>query len=157
MKKLLFGITLATFITQAGAGNYGMAGCGIGALAFGDEPGYIQIVAATLNNILIPQTSAITSGTSNCTEDGVSVKDKEQQMFLEANYESLIQEIAQGSGAHLSAFATLFGCNNTQIESFSSVMQDNFQIIQQEPEGAALENIRKVFSDNFSGACRENG
>ena len=52
--------------------SYGTAGCGLGSLVFGDQPGIIQIVAATLNGIG-GQTFAITSGTSNCGEAAVSV------------------------------------------------------------------------------------
>lgn len=157
MKKFITIFAFISALSTAYAGGYGMAGCGIGALAFGDEPGMIQIVAATLNNILIPQTSAITSGTSNCTEDGVAISDKEQLMFVEANYESLIQEMAQGHGEHLSAFATLFGCEQAQVEEFSNIMHQNFSTIQTSDEAEALNSIREVYDSNFSGSCQDNG
>ena len=58
---LLFGISTSSFAYQ-----YGLAGCGIGALVFEDKTGKIQLVAATLNGISSHQTSALSSGTSNC-------------------------------------------------------------------------------------------
>ncbi|MFN8945903.1 MAG: DUF3015 family protein, partial [Pseudobdellovibrionaceae bacterium] len=46
--------------------GYGMAGCGLGSVVFGDKPGFIQIFAATLNSIGGNQTFGISLGTSNC-------------------------------------------------------------------------------------------
>ena len=46
-----------------GTGKYGTAGCGLGSMAFGDQPGGIQILAATTNGILGNQTFGITFGT----------------------------------------------------------------------------------------------
>src|SRR6266511_1273208 len=51
---------------QGSPGKYGAAGCGLGAMAFKDQPGGIQIIAATLNDICANQTFGITFGTSNC-------------------------------------------------------------------------------------------
>src|SRR5690349_9857353 len=65
-------------------GRYGDAGCGLGALAFGDQQGPIQIVAATLNATGV-QTFAITTGTSNC--HGISGS-QTSRIFIEANREA---------------------------------------------------------------------
>ncbi len=48
-----------------GNGTYGVAGCGLGSMVFGNQEGGIQVIAATLNGTGI-QTFGITSGTSNC-------------------------------------------------------------------------------------------
>lgn len=70
MLKMISALAALFVLSQAHAYHYGMAGCGLGSLVFQDQPGKIQIVAATVNNIVSPQTSAITSGTSGCYEDG---------------------------------------------------------------------------------------
>src|SRR5689334_6829374 len=102
---LVWAIPLAACIGSAsaaswvmGEGKIGPAGCGLGSLVFGDMKGPVQIVAATLNGVYGNQTFAMTSGTSNCQDNGVTLKEKEQEYFANANFESLHQEIAQGQG-----------------------------------------------------------
>ena len=41
-----------------GTGTYGLAGCGLGSMAFGDSPGAVQIFAATTNGLFGTQTFA---------------------------------------------------------------------------------------------------
>lgn len=155
----LVGVALAG---NSFAGKYGAAGCGLGAVVFQDQAGPVQIVAATLNNIVIPQTFAISTGTLNCTEDGVSLKDKEQEFFANANFESLNQEMAQGSGENLQAMAYLFGCTGAGVETFSAMTQSNYGEIF--PEGKTnsvemLSNLKDVVKQNpqLQAACSENG
>src|SRR5437868_15216262 len=99
----------------AQASQYGMAGCGVGALVFGDQPGKIQIVAGVLNNLISPQTSAITSGTSNCYEDsGRAASD----MYIEANKVALQEDVSRGQGETLAGLLTIWNCDNSsQISS----------------------------------------
>ena len=44
----------------------------MGSLVFQDQPGKIQIVAATVNNLVSPQTFALTTGSSGCYEESRS-------------------------------------------------------------------------------------
>ena len=44
-----------------GKSTYGLAGCGLGSMVFGDQKGMIQILAATTNNTFGTQTFGITS------------------------------------------------------------------------------------------------
>lgn len=152
MKLILKTILAAGLISSAFAGKYGTAGCGIGALVLGDQPGKIQLVAATLNNIIVPQTSAITTGTSNCTEDGVALENKEQDYFAEANFEVLKQETAQGRGENLDAFASLFGCSADQ---FSVSMQQNYDAIFSGAQDGAdmLVGVRSIVATQMAGTC----
>src|SRR6266571_3742686 len=46
-----------------GTGVYGAAGCGLGSMVFGNQPGGVQVLAATTNATGI-QTFGITTGTS---------------------------------------------------------------------------------------------
>ena len=56
--------------TAALAAPYGMAGCGLGSMLFGD--GGLQTSAATTNGIVANQSFGITSGTSNCVDNPAS-------------------------------------------------------------------------------------
>ncbi|RHX77731.1 DUF3015 domain-containing protein [Leptospira yasudae] len=130
MKKLLV-IALTFFFVMSASlsakSSYGMGGCGLGSLIIKDN-GFVQIFAATTNGIYGNQTFGITSGTSNCTADGIVNNDKAKEIFVHMNYESLEQEIAMGKGEKLSSLATLFGCSNDS-KRFKEVAKENFSKI----------------------------
>lgn len=105
-------------------GQYGMAGCGVGALVFGDKPGKVQIAAGILNNLISPQTSAITSGTSNCYEDGGRAA---ADMYIEANKIALQEDVARGQGETLASLLTIWKCDNTS--QIGSTLQKNYNNI----------------------------
>jgi hypothetical protein len=124
MKKismLALGLLLVGATGASAARNYGMAGCGLGSIVMGKSGN--QILAGTTNGTYYNQLFAITSGTSNCAEDGVALAEKEKQYFVEANIESLMQEMAQGSGENLSAMAGLYGCSS---EAFGVSMHAHY-------------------------------
>lgn len=126
-----------TAATPAASGyryNYGMAGCGLGSLVVEGEERHndkvMQIIASIVNNILFPQTSAITSGTSNCTDTPKSVARMEQEVFLSANINAMTKEAAQGDGQHLAAFAEVLGCGDARsVSSFSELSQSRFDTL----------------------------
>src|SRR3569832_2714255 len=60
------GLAQPTTVTVGGGRAYGSAGCGLGSIVFGSQPGFIQILAATTNGTFASQTFGITSGTSDC-------------------------------------------------------------------------------------------
>lgn len=134
MKKYIAKLVIASaFIgsvtlgaSAVSAQSYGMAGCGLGSLIIKDN-NIMQIFAATSNNPYTPlQTSAITTGTSNCTPGGQAYNEKRQQIFVHVNYEALEHEMAVGTGTRLSAFAGLFGCSS---ESFSTAARKEYGTI----------------------------
>jgi hypothetical protein len=94
-----------------GKGGYGTAGCGLGSMAFGDQPGPLQIVAATLNGILGNQTFGITFGTSNC---GPGILAEGTRKFVEANREVLAKDMARGGGESIGALTVLHGCADSR-------------------------------------------
>ncbi len=89
-----------------GKGRYGVAGCGLGSLAFGDTPGGIQIIAATLNGTGI-QTFGITTGTSNC---GPGVFAEGTKNFVEGNREAVAKDISRGEGEAIGALTVINAC-----------------------------------------------
>lgn len=120
-KVLVIGVlSLGASLANA-AGQYGMAGCGIGALVFGDQPGKVQIVAGVLNNLISPQTSAITSGTSNCYESGGRAA---SDMYIETNKVALQEDVARGEGETLAGLLTIWSCDNAS--QIGSTLQKNY-------------------------------
>jgi hypothetical protein len=134
MRKLtlLFAMVGVLFTASAARaqGGYGMAGCGLGSLLFGnDNTTLMQILAATTNNILFPQTFAITSGTSNCTAGGVVKAEREQAAFAEVNFQDLKRNMASGGGEYLTSFSTLLGCDESAKPVFFKMTQDKLESI----------------------------
>lgn len=91
--------------------NYGTAGCGLGSVVFGDQPGMIQVVAATLNSTGY-RTFAISSGTSNCGEAGKSAR---ANQFIEVNKVALENDLSRGAGESIVALSEVMGCQNTDF------------------------------------------
>jgi len=110
----------------SGAGRkYGMAGCGLGSFVISSN-GTTQIFAATTNGTSGSQTFGITSGTSNCTADGIVQTEKEQEIFVHLNFDSLEREIVSGTGEKLTAFASLMGCSKN-VREFASFAKTNYR------------------------------
>ena len=99
--------------------GYGMAGCGLGSVVFGDKPGMIQIVAATLNGTGI-QTFGISSGTSNCGESGKMAR---ANQFINVNKVALENDLSRGAGESVSALSEVMGCKNP---NFSMELKSRF-------------------------------
>ena len=106
--------------TLKGSGTYGVAGCGLGSLAFGSEAGAIQILAATVNATGV-QTFGITSGTSNCGA-GVFAK-AEINSFIQSNAVALENDIVRGQGETLNTLNNMLGCD----AQFSNTLQMNYK------------------------------
>jgi Protein of unknown function (DUF3015) len=107
-----------------GTGKYGTAGCGLGSLAFGDQPGGVQILASTTNGTFGTQTFGITSGTSNC---GKGVFAQGTKNFVEANREVLAKDAARGEGEAIGAIAVINDCRD--VRAVGAALQRDFQAI----------------------------
>lgn len=132
---------------SAHAAKYGTAGCGLGAVVWEDQPGKIQILAATVNNIVSPQTSAITSGTSNCVEDPKVAS----AMYIAVNEQALRKDISRGSGESLTGLSKILQCSNSA--ELGSALQKNYGTIfpseSTKPE-AINQNIRSTIKSDGS-------
>jgi hypothetical protein len=115
----------------AKGGNHPQAGCGLGYVLFGhnDNTPVMQILAATTNNIVSPQTFSITTGTFGCTEDGAVKFVKEAEVFAEVNLDSLRREMAMGEGEYVTSFAVLLGAQGDQIPAMVSAFQKNYAVL----------------------------
>ncbi len=153
MKKslvLTVAISAFSFAGMAYAGGYKSAGCGLGSLVIQDD-GIVQIFAATTNGTFGSQTFGITSGTSNCGGSGGWAKnDAAQKMYVSSTYDSITQEMAQGSGEHLNALASILGCDKDSAPEFSALMKKDYKnIVGQSQEPAQmLEAVKKDVSSN---------
>jgi pyruvate/oxaloacetate carboxyltransferase len=138
-------------VSQAHAYHYGMAGCGIGSLVFKDQPGTIQVVAATLNNIVSPQTSAITSGTSGCYDGKASAAKID---YIDRNISSLKEDAARGQGETLDGLMTLLGCRaeaGVELE----IKQRYQDIFAPQQASEILNNIKSI--DSVQKTCTTLG
>lgn len=126
-----------------GRGVYGTAGCGLGSMAFGAQPGAVQILAATTNNLFGTQTFGITSGTSNC---GTGLMAEGTRNFVEANREALAKDVARGEGDSIGALTLINGCKSSQ--AVGAALQAHFgkifpseQVTNEEVTVAILETL----------------
>jgi Protein of unknown function (DUF3015) len=127
-----------------GTGRYGTAGCGLGSLAFGDQKGAIQILAATTNGLFGTQTFGITSGTSNCGESAVGTAGT--KTFIEGNREALAKDAARGSGETIDTLTVLAGCKDSK--AVGATLQKRFGELF--PQAVPAEKV----SENVMGALR---
>lgn len=108
---------------QMSGQGYGVAGCGLGSIAFGPKPGAIQIVAATLNGTGV-QTFGITTGTSNCD---IPQMGQQAAVFIEVNREILAKDSSRGQGETVEGLAAILHCSDTA--AFGEQLQSNFGTI----------------------------
>lgn len=131
MRKFLFLAIAATLLagTAAMASETG-AGCGLGKMIFEGKKGILfQSLAWTTNGTLGNQTFGITSGTSGCDADAVILREKEQEVFVAANFDRLSQDMAQGRGETVDAMASLMGCDAVAHADFARMGQERYGAI----------------------------
>jgi hypothetical protein len=127
-----------------GGGPYGTAGCGLGSMAFGSQPGMIQVVAATLNGTGI-QTFGITTGTSNCGAGAMASNGTRN--FVEANREVLAKDMSRGQGETIGALTWMAGCSDSSavgaaLQSRYSTIIPNEQATSQQIADKLLETLK---------------
>lgn len=113
----------------AAEGEYGSAGCGLGSILFGKEPGPVQVLAATTNGTLLNQWFGISSGTSNCNKNTKFSANDRLNAFVLANMDNLAQEIAMGHGESLDTLAELMEVPVEKRNFFNQKLQANFKTI----------------------------
>jgi hypothetical protein len=104
-----------------GTGKYGLAGCGLGSMVFENQPGGVQILAATTNGTSGNQTFGITSGTSNC---GASAFASGTKNFVDANREAVAKDISRGQGEAIGAITQINMCADSS--AVGSALQKRF-------------------------------
>lgn len=129
MKKLLvlfFVLVLSSnaFATQR---NYG---CGLGALVFGDgaDTKLLQVLATFLNGICTNQSIGITLDVDalKCTTVA-SWASNDVFEFVQGNMDTLIRDVAAGSGASIDTLASLMQVED--VAAYGEKLQQNFALI----------------------------
>lgn len=150
LRKLLIIGLLSLGASAANAAAYGMAGCGLGAIVFEDQAGKVQIVAGILNNLISPQTSAITSGTSNCFEEGGS---RTAEVYIETNKLALQEDVARGQGETLAGLMTIWNCNDAA--QVGNALKGNYNHIFASPSSSTeiKSSMQKTIKENQNTAA----
>ncbi len=112
-----------------GPGVYGPSGCGLGSLAFGAEPGGVQILAATTNGTFGTQTFGLSSGTSNCPPLSGPAG---AALFIDANKDALAKDVARGSGETIATLSHIAGCPDAR--AVGATLQRSFGAIFPAPD-----------------------
>jgi hypothetical protein len=107
------------------AAPYGTAGCGLGSVLFGDDPGGIQILAATFNATFANQTFGITTGTLNCGKGALG--SGSAKVFIEANREALSKDISRGAGETVDTLTQIAGCSSPA--AVGALLQSRFSTL----------------------------
>ncbi|MDA8100288.1 MAG: DUF3015 family protein [Nitrospiraceae bacterium] len=134
MKKVLMTLALVVAMSfvvvgSASAAGYGSAGCGLGGMVIGNQPGFIQLVATFLNSICGNQTFGITTGTLGCGSPTKTAKNDKLNEFVVANMDNLAKDIAKGQGETLETFAELMQVPSADRAALYAKLQANFSTI----------------------------
>jgi hypothetical protein len=162
MKKLLVLVSclVATSALAAdtksaltGTGTYGAAGCGLGSMAFGAQPGLVQVLAATTNGFFGTQTFGISSGTSNCGKSAFAMDGT--KVFIEGNREALAKDAARGSGETIIALRAVASCK-ADSASVGAALQKQYGTIFPSAEVATeqvRDNVIRLLQSEKSLGC----
>lgn len=133
MKRSIVAVVLAMSLMAAGsafaAEGYGSAGCGLGSMVLGSEPGFVQVFAATTNGTSGNQTFGITSGTSNCDKHAQFSSNERLNQFVRENMDNLAKDVAMGHGESLDSLAELMGVSADKRPGVYAKLQTNFSNI----------------------------
>ena len=115
-------------------------------MVFGNEPGPVQILAATTNGTFGSQTFGITTGTSNCAKTAKFAGVDRLNEFVVANMDNLAKDIAMGHGESLDTLAELIGISADQRPLIYSKLQANFSGIFTSEKVEAADVVDNIFS-----------
>jgi hypothetical protein len=129
---------------------YGMAGCGLGSVLFGEsENRGAQILASTTNGVYSNNTFGMSSGTSNCVQEKAATSAdvrRNVEKFMAANREALANDIARREGDNLVAMSTIMGCNDQDY--LGAKLQANYAQIFDAKTGHESEAVLDVVSSD---------
>lgn len=150
----LFGFVLVGNPQQAQAAPYGDAGCGLGSMLFGAQPGLVQVLAATTNGTFANQTFGITTGTSNCGLSGGAVVNARN--FVETNRETFAKDAARGDGETIATLASIAGCSDQK--AVGQALQRDFNKVfasVQTSDRQVSANVIDVLKANPELSCKK--
>jgi hypothetical protein len=135
MKRLIGAVAVVVLMLMVATSSfavereYGTAGCGLGSMLLGDEPGMVQILVATLNGIAGNQTFGITSGTLNCEKKALFSSNEQLNHFVTFNMDNLAKDVAVGQGETLDTLAEIMQVPAADRPAMFSKLQASFSEI----------------------------
>ena len=107
--------------------------CGLGTMILGASPKsiYTTFTEDSLNMFMGIQTWAITTGTSGCSNNGIVFVKPHERYYVNANFEELKNEMAEGHGEVLEAFAQTLGCSAGSVPEFARMVKEQYPSMQQ--------------------------
>jgi hypothetical protein len=109
-------------------------GCGLGVMLWKDyakqKAILPQVLMATTNGTGF-NTIAISMGTSGCTNSGKFAQNEKVNLYATVNFDSLMQEMAQGHGEHLASLAALIGIPDEHQAEFFALTQQQYRSLVQ--------------------------
>ena len=150
---LLVSLVISGFLSSqfAFARGYGDAGCGLGSIIMGKDGN--QVLAATSNDSSLTQPFGISSGTSNCVDDGAVKSSKAIPMFIEVNKTTLAKDAARGDGESIATLAQLMGCKS---KSLGTTLKANYEkiFVESKMESSEIESkIKSAVSADRAHTC----
>lgn len=144
---------IGSSMDKADQGYYGMSGCGLGSVLFGEsENRGGQILAATTNGFYSNHTFGMSSGTSNCVPEKsaktAQIK-KNVDMFVAANREALANDIVKSNGETIVTISNIMGC--TDASYLGAKLQSRYEDIFNAKEDIAVSDnmFNTVTSDRY--------
>ncbi|MBI3608122.1 MAG: DUF3015 family protein [Nitrospirae bacterium] len=134
----------------AGGNKLTMSGCGLGYMLFGkDYPSNrgLQILAVTTNGTAANGLFGITSGTSGCTEDGTIASNQALGVYAEVNFTNLAQEMAQGDGEYVGAFASLLGATETSRPALLQFFREKYEVLFPSADTTSAQMLEHLMSE----------
>ncbi|OEC34028.1 Protein of unknown function [Pseudomonas cuatrocienegasensis] len=128
-KGLIFGLLSAASVA-AHADAPGGNGCGWGNMLFEGQRGIApHFLATTTNGTSGNATFGMTSGTNGCDTSGSLGYNGRSLLAMNGMLDSIAEDMAQGQGEALDAYATLLGVEQADREHFAKVTHANFSTI----------------------------
>jgi hypothetical protein len=154
MKSLLITLFALISVTSAFAGD-SSSGCGMG-WVIAPKTSLISSFTRGIVNATFSNTIAMTLGTSGCAKHSIVKNDAKGIHFAEANLNQLAVDMARGNGEIVSSFASVFGCQNSDI--FGSMVKAKYETILPEMTTSGVElynNVKTQITNNakLSSTC----
>jgi hypothetical protein len=130
----------------------GDAGCGLGSMIISKNTKALQLFAMTTNHMTLSQPLGITSGTSNCSSNGIVMREKEIQYYVEVNQSEITRQMSMGKGEKIETLASLYGCQtDSSKQTFIEVSRTQYGRIQTHSKvkpDEFLKNLNEVINEN---------
>ncbi len=135
LSKALFAGLLSVASVAAHADAAGGNGCGWGNMLFEGQRGLApHILATTTNGTSGNATFGMTSGTNGCDTNGRLGYNGRSMLAMNGMLDNIAEDMAQGRGEALDAYATLLGIEQGDRAHFAQVAQQNFGVIFSAPD-----------------------